>query len=119
MTTTKPLPPGGSHIHPEYRDGWNAAIEAMQECAAQDSHGWQPIETAPDETPVWLCDASGAVWIGEYAYDGNGWYWTNTYMAVYYRQDGTWASSSADWDDDYQPTRWMPLPTAPNQEVKP
>lgn len=72
--------------------------------------GWRPIETAPNETPVWLTDASGSIWIGERGYDSDGWLWGNTYMAVYQRTDGTWASSSNEWDDDYQPTHWQPLP---------
>ena len=81
--------------------------------------GWQPIETAPDETPVWLTDASGNIWIGERGYDGDCWMWGNTYMAVYQRTDGTWASSDNEWDDDYQPTHWQPLPAPLSAQEQP
>ena len=100
---------------------YEAAHIAGATCAlrgAQKESGWLPIETAPDETPVWLVDAEGAVWIGERAYVGEdgGWLWGNCYMAVYQRGDCSWASSSNEIDDDYQPIAWQPLPSPPTPE---
>jgi hypothetical protein len=76
---------------------------------------WQPIETAPQERPVWLVSKDGGIWIGEHCYEGDGWLWGNCYMAVYQRGDGSWASSDCQVDDDYQPTHWMELPMRPIQ----
>ena len=74
---------------------------------------WQPIETAPDETPVWLADADGYVWIGERRYDSDGWLWGNCYMRAYLNTERQWQSMDNEVDDDYQPVLWMHLPSAP------
>lgn len=98
-----------------------SAVDSVVPSACADalgSSGWQPIESAPDETPVWLCE-NGTIWIGERVFDGDGWLWGNTYMAVYQHPDGTWASSDNDVDDNYQPTHWQPLPAPPSAQEKP
>lgn len=83
------------------------------------SEAWLPIESAPDETPVWLLSAAGDIWIGERNFNGDGWLWGNCYMTVYLRGDGTWGSSDCQEDDDYQPTHWMPLPAPPAHNIQP
>lgn len=73
--------------------------------------GWRDIATAPDETPIWLADADGFVWIGERCFEGDGWLWGNCYLSVYPKVDKTWGSSDCQIDDDYQPIYWQPLPS--------
>lgn len=73
---------------------------------------WMPIETVPEEVPVWLYEKGRTIWVGTHEYDSDGWCFTNTYGAHYFN-DGKWVTDTADWDDDYQPTHWMPLPEPP------
>jgi hypothetical protein len=61
---------------------------------------WQPIETAPRETPV-------LIWIGDRALISQQLYeqanWEDTYQSFWF-----W-----DTDRDELPTHWMPLPEPP------
>ena len=64
---------------------------------------WQPIETAPRDQRIMLCDApdeEGFWWpvMGEYAWDHEGEAW--------YQPDG---GPSGQWDF------WAPLPAPPSQ----
>jgi hypothetical protein len=59
---------------------------------------WQPIETAPKETPV-------LIWVGDQALISQQLYeqanWEDTYQSFWF------------WDTDREPTHWMPLPEPP------
>lgn len=68
------------------------------------------------DTPVWLYDGN-KVFIGGLIIVNVGddpfHAWASTYMMnVYFEKDGTW-SADFEYDDDYFPTHWMPLPTPP------
>lgn len=110
---------GGSYGWTDYmRDLYARMLSAVPSKAGSSVHlvpcaGWLPIETAPDETPVWLVSEGGNIWIGERCWDGDGWMWGNCYLSIYQRADHTWASSDCEVDDDYQPVKWMPLPPPP------
>jgi hypothetical protein len=41
--------------------------------------------------------------------EGYGWFWANCYGDIH---------GDADWDDDYRPTHWQPLPQPPVIETK-
>ncbi len=98
----------------EARGRQSGSSDNLVPCSqAEPPEGWLPIETAPDETPVWLVSEGGNIWIGERCWDGDGWMWGNCYLSIYQRADHTWASSDCEVDDDYQPVKWMPLPPPP------
>ena len=81
---------------------------------------WQPIfnlgvgfnENLPEDTPIWLYEKGRGIWIGTFSND-DGWVFTNCYGNQYMNSDGKWDTDTADFDDDYAPTHWMPLPKAP------
>lgn len=62
---------------------------------------WQPIETAPKETPV-------LIWNGEWVLIGEQW------------GDTPWSEwgNEADALNGRQPTHWMPLPDPPEARQK-
>jgi hypothetical protein len=78
---------------------------------ATDQGGWQPIATAPKNTPIRLYAQGGGFYDEDFNPSGSvEGQWT----------DGTWCG--AFWDpvhdtwfrrDDIVPTHWMPLPAAP------
>lgn len=76
-------------------------------------------ERTPDEgVPVWLWDGK-KVWIGAHEYcndDPGGWLFGMGYGPNYSTFYARWELDSNDWDDDYQPTHWMPLPDPPVPE---
>jgi len=96
------------------------AIEALRAALAapQSADGWIACsERMPDEDePVWLCEGEH-VWIGTRAYD-DGWCFTKCY-AVPYWTGLVWEDPDAEWDDDYRPTHWRPLPTPPSVAHRP
>ena len=61
---------------------------------------WQPIETAPKETPVLISDGSN-VQISCQIYEPLDW------------ESGTGGFWLWDTIDDHLPTHWMPLPEIP------
>jgi hypothetical protein len=78
---------------------------------------WIPVtEQLPDfGVPVWLHEA-GIIFVGERSDDADGWLWAKCYDSHYYdSKEGRWKSFSAETDDDYQPSHWMPLPEPPTQ----
>lgn len=77
---------------------------------------WRPIESAPEDTPMWLVDAENTMWVGVHVYvENEGYAWTNCYRDFDYH-NGKWQTSTADWDDDYQPIGWQPLPEPPTAD---
>lgn len=92
----------------------NIPLSASPAAPTQVETQWRTIETAPPEdTPIWLYE-DGRIWIGTYIYEGEGWMFTNCYGSQFW--DGSkWDCSDAELDDDYRPTHWMPLPSAPSQ----
>jgi hypothetical protein len=75
---------------------------------------WRLIadEKPPEGVPVWLADVeAGDIWCGTFEFEDEGWNFTNTYGQHFYF-DG-WKTDTAEWDDDYKPTHWMPLPPLP------
>ena len=92
---------------------WQAALAAQPEPVA-----WRSTDTKPPESvPVWLFE-DGRIWIGTYEYDSDGWCFTNAYGHQFYGETG-WQSPDAEWDDDYKPTHWMPLPEPPGAAAPP
>jgi hypothetical protein len=79
---------------------------------------WQPIETAPNETPVWLWDGSN-IFIGErvFADDDDGWLWGRVAWNPWYDTAAReWKSDDTEVDADYRPTHWTPLPPPPAEQ---
>ena len=64
----------------------------------------------PMDLPVWLwLETPWPRWfMGCRADGGEGWTWCNCYWDVWY--DGGWKTSTAEADDDYQPTYFQYLP---------
>lgn len=62
------------------------------------AEGWQPIETAPHQTPVILCWEQRGVWAYDLGLASGGQNFTNGYS-------NRWFHGSA--------THWLPLPPAP------
>jgi hypothetical protein len=97
------------------REVFARAIEAKVQAAAPVAKQWQPIETAPKDEFVWLYEEGRGVWIGRFDYVGDGCLWGNSYGSVYLRKD-QWLGDN-EIDDDYKPTRWMPLPAPPSDSL--
>jgi len=78
--------------------------------------GWFSVDDQLPEldAPVWLYEEGRGAWIGGRSDSGEGWLWCNAYGSHYQRADGTWSASSMEIDDDYRPTHWMSLPSAPS-----
>ena len=71
--------------------------------------------TPPESQPVWLWDGN-RLWIGAYEYcndDPGGWFYGMGYGERWNSFYARWELMDNDWDDDYQPTHWMPLPEPP------
>jgi hypothetical protein len=73
-------------------------------------------QTPPEGIPVWLFQHDRvSPWVGAYEYCGDdpgGWFYGNTYGSEYW--DGSnWKAFDNEWDDEYRPTHWMPLPDPP------
>ena len=83
---------------------------------------WIPVgERLPDLCePVWLLQGD-SIWVGERGECEEGeWLWGNCYGDFYWNSNiQKWESSTAEQDDDYQPTHWMPLPTPPAAKPDP
>jgi hypothetical protein len=76
---------------------------------------WTEIsnEPPPPGIPVWLWDGMH-IWIGAHDDTGEGWCFGNTYGHIWRNpKTGDWETTDNEWDDDYQPTHWMPLPEPP------
>lgn len=69
---------------------------------------WNPIESAPRETPIWLALADGNVMLGECVFADDAWYWAAGY-GPWLGKDGKWQFTDSDMDD-YSPVAWLPLP---------
>lgn len=50
------------------------------------------------------------MWIGTHEHADEGWHYTCCYVLPDYVGPG-WKTLDAEWDDDYQPTHWTPLPS--------
>jgi hypothetical protein len=59
------------------------------------------------ENVLAVCDGNLHVMIYGYVEDGEqgGWVWSDCYGDI---------NGEGEWDDDYQPTHWMPLPKPPH-----
>lgn len=79
---------------------------------------WQPIETAPKETPVWVVLDNGAIIMAELVWvdspEGEGWIWSRG-IEPFIGRDGKWSFTDGDLDD-WRPVLWMDLPEPPNDE---
>lgn len=77
---------------------------------------WVPCALPPEEgVPVWLWDGQ-RLWIGAREYcndDPGGWFYGMGYGLSWNSFHGKHELSDNEWDDDYQPTHWMPLPEPP------
>ena len=69
---------------------------------------WQPIETMPPATPVLLYYEKLGVKYGFYDDIGTADWWVADMSP---KCEAGW--SSPFWDNDHEPTHWMPLPEAP------
>ena len=80
--------------------------------------GWTKCspDTMPEEDQVvfWYDPTlTWPVWIGTYSDSGEeGLVPTKAYSEPDF-YDGKWVADDAEWDDDYQPTHWHPLPELP------
>jgi hypothetical protein len=79
-------------------------------CPPGSGEGWQPIETAPEETPVLVLRSSGPD-IGELRWERPG--YEDSFLAFKY-----WAHPQDYWidEDDISVTHWMPFPTPPKEQ---
>ena len=75
------------------------------------------VSLPPLDSPVWLHEPGRGIWIGARADMGDGWLWGNPYGSHFYAEStsgkGTWRFAENQVDEDYRPTSWAPLPTAP------
>lgn len=80
--------------------------------------GWVSIkDRRPDlDVPVWLYEPGRGLWIGGRSDGGDGWLWCDCDGSQYQR-DGKWCARDFNMDDDYQPTMWKPLPSAPVEQT--
>ena len=72
-------------------------------------------KTPPEKEPVWLFDGKD-MWIGSYEYcddDPGGWFYGKGYGLTWNQFHGKHELTDNEWDDDYQPSHWMPLPEPP------
>lgn len=69
----------------------------------------------PLDTPIWLY-AGNKIFIGGLimagGIDDEFKAWANANMSAWNRCDGSW-DADLEFDDDYHPTHWMPLPSLP------
>jgi hypothetical protein len=80
-----------------FRSAANKVIQAAQELIElRENNGWQPIETAPKDECVLVCDGNYVV-EARFKSEEDGWWEINN--------DPTDA-----WGDQLYPTRWQPLP---------
>ena len=90
----------------DFRAGLKAAAELVGSMAAQapvrEVPGWQPIETAPKDKPIWAFNGEQGVMHWTEGDTWALWVWTDELV------------SDADPNPD-QPTHYMPLPAAPVQ----
>lgn len=72
---------------------------------------WISVEERLPEfaVPVWLRENDRA-YIGGREYDGDGWLWGRCYSSPYWVEKARAWSADIEWDDEYKPTHWMPLP---------
>jgi len=79
---------------------------------------WIPVteKTPPENVPVWCMAANhqGPImmvycWIDGGGFDDSGWVWANCYDLPTYH-NGEWLDDSAEYDDQYHVSHWMPLP---------
>ena len=76
---------------------WEAAVQSR----------WQPIETAPNDGKQFIC-------------------WNGNEMAILNQPPGCaigrWHKTSGKWNGGFvsfdKPTHWMPIPEAPNAEIR-
>lgn len=96
---------------------WNRREHAA---SLQQADGWRAIADELPEfgVPVWLHE-DGHIFVGERSDDSDGWLWANCYDSFGYDKNANrWNSYSAEVDDDYQPSHWMPLPNPPSPSPK-
>jgi hypothetical protein len=100
---------------------WQKQFTRIKRCLDARASGptWISIEQRkpPEDEPVWLWGATEGLWIGTFSYpDADGWCFTKCYRVPSFI-DGKWDSEEAEWDDDYAPTHWMPLPVPPVKDA--
>lgn len=66
----------------------------------------------PIRVPVWLWDGE-RIWIGARDWvSHNEWLYGHCYSS-YGIDEGKWRTFDIEFDDDYRPTHWKPLPKLP------
>lgn len=100
----------------ELNDTVYALQQELSALKAQQAERWIPVsERLPDlDTPVWLYEPEfRGVFVGMRSAGTDGWLWAEC-SGFQMDDDGSWESVDA-YFDDFRPTLWMPLPTAPTQ----
>lgn len=81
-------------------DGKNTTIQGISTITLQTPREWQPISTAPkDGSEILLIDPEHEIKV------------VSTYWHAFANGDGYW--ENLEGLEEYNPTHWMPLPTAP------
>lgn len=98
---------------------WNtrAGAPSAPTPPAQQSQ-WAPSskQLPPLDIPVWLSDEGRGVFIGMRSSSTDGWLWAE--CDAYRFFGGQWESIEAHFDD-FEPSCWMPLPSAPGDTAAP
>ena len=82
---------------------------------------WIPVtENMPEQdVPVWTWDGNSILcmcWSLVDMEDGVGLAWVRVYDPYWW--DSKWHVSDSDWDDEYLPVVWQPLPSPPQESIK-
>lgn len=72
----------------------------------------------PLDVPVWVIEGGNpymAALIEVDSEEGYGYSWGRVYGEPYLH-DGVWSAPAIEYDDDYNPALWMPLPSPPKED---
>jgi hypothetical protein len=111
-------PYDGHRFIPRIKDDWSMLGLDLYTAPPQRQPltEWRLVSESkpPEDVAVWLYEKDRGAWIGTFSYpDAEGWCFTRCYAMPYMSTEGGWDCVDAEWDDDYAPTHWMPLPAAP------